>query len=296
MTEKKERIVIACVTFDTVKITKPIEYYTPTNVYLIHDIRDKNPKNIFKEFLNEVERIISNMGNGSIKTTPVNAKVTNFNIMLRTVLEIIEKEHRIDYKKEIYVNISSGSNEYAAAATVASMMNDYVFPFSVRTERYRVKDDESQYSIRNIYYENQTKPIGLAESVYSQNEKMELQKVNIEMPPEYLVRGLRILYEKSISNIYPKSGVMIKLLKDSNLWLRTYKTLNLNHNGQIETIPKESKNQKKQRQVDTVYYHRDFIDKWQKRKWVERDEYGKLVVTTLGKITLETFHTLENSK
>ncbi|MDR3282352.1 MAG: DUF6293 family protein [Candidatus Methanoplasma sp.] len=276
---RKESVMIACVTFETAKITEPIEYYMPTRVYLIHDVRDDDPKNVFREFYDGVHNQIKSKLGEDTEIKPRNTKVTNFTNVLREVLEVIEEERRKDEDIEINVNISAGSNEYAAAATVASMMNAGVVPFSVSTREFMIPSED----IRKHYYEND-KPIGLTRSTYPQKKERQLQRIEIDMPSENLVRALRVLYGQK-GGLTARSGGMIEKLKEEKLWADS---------GEV-TMGRQKKDTK-QRQSDAVRYQRNFVDRWKENGWIEKNDNGRYVVTKAGNVILDTFHTLPPKK
>ena len=155
---KKERVVISCVTFETVKISDPVKFYDATRAHLIHYIReglDPSRTAIYREFYDKVADTIRKSGR-DVEIIEHNEIVSDFTVMLRTILSIIDSEKR-NGDCDIYVNISAGSSEYAAAATIASMMSKGVIPFSVGTDSFTISSDED---IRQVYYVN-NEPMGL---------------------------------------------------------------------------------------------------------------------------------------
>lgn len=271
---RKKRIMIACVTFETVKVTDPIEYYEINKAHIIHYVRDPHLEdNIYNSFYRRVEEIIS----GSQRTVEIvehNEKVNDFSTMLRTVLKIIQDEKaNEDEDCEIYVNISSGTSEYAAASAIASMMVPGTIPFSVGSQSYTVKTED----IKKTYFVDD-KPVGLTASTY---EPRTLPSYTIDLPEEYLVRGLRILDEKNGRRESTTSGMMIQAIKEKGQWIR-------------DTDTDDPDKKAKQRQTEAVYYQRDFITKWVKNGWVVKEELrNKYVLTPEGKNIIDTFYTNE---
>ena len=177
-----ERIVISCVTFDTVKITDPIIHYDATKAYLVHYC-NKEPikkKTFYNELYDTVLEILDehydmislkfDVGGCRYEESPigsetvlidrpskklvkeltvvdVNEVVYDFNVMLKTMFSIMNFERKLDEdsKNPIYVNISAGSSEFSAAALMASMMFDNVEVFSVHTEEHMVDDLKKYY-------------------------------------------------------------------------------------------------------------------------------------------------------
>ena len=272
---RKKRIMIACVTFETAKVTEPIEYYEINKAHIIHYA--KNPQDgesIYASFYNRVVELIDEIS-PKIEIVEHNEKVYRFSDMLRTVLEIIQSERNENPDCDIYVNISSGSPEYAAASAIASMMMEGTIPFSVNSQEYTVAEDR----IKDVYFID-GKPVGLTKKA---KEPLILPYYDIVKPEEHLVRGLRVMYERIESRLPVTSGPMIAELKKRNIWYRD--------------IVENPDNKSNKRQTEAVYYQRDFIGKWVKYGWIEKDELrGKYVLTPKGKDIVNTFYTLPSTE
>lgn len=269
---RRERVVISCVTFETVKITDPIKFYDATKVHLIHYVKDPSSDNgkIYAEFCERVCEMI--MENAAVPVEVIRhmENVNDFTIMLRTVLGIIEKENQKDEPSDIFINISAGTSEYAAAAAIASMMMPGTIPFSVSTVDYQVS------SVRETFYEN-NKPVGLTKSV--RNPKC-LPKYSITIPDKNVVLGLRVLDEMNKNKLPTKGPDVIRVLKESGHWRREGGEITFDNQGRIRIT-----------RSDSVYYFRDFVDKWISNGWVYRDEFRKrYFLTDEGKNVLDTFY------
>ena len=211
---RKERVVISCVTFETVKISDPVIFYDATKAHLIHYIRkdlDPSMKNVYQEFYDKVYSTIKKKGR-NVKIIEHNETVSDFSKMLKTILKIIDDERK-EGECDIYVNISAGSSEYAAAATIASMMSKDVIPFSVGSGSFTISSDED---IRRFYYKD-NEPVGLTSST---REPKILPVYEIQRPPEHLVRGLRVLKERIEADESTSSSEMGPLLIEKGLWIR----------------------------------------------------------------------------
>jgi hypothetical protein len=271
---RRERVVIACVTFETVKITDPIRFYDATKVHLVHYIRDPETRkgDIYAEFYQRVCDLIREDATAPIEIIAHKENVNDFTAMLRTILLIIEEEHQKEEPADIFVNISAGTSEYAAAAAFASMMMPGTIPFSVRTDEYQVEN------VRDVFYNN-NKPVGQSKSV---RDPRRLPKYSMPIPDKNLVLGLKILNDINKNRRPSKGPDVIKVLKERNLWRR-------------ETEDDDSKNEHdakvKMARSDSVYYYRDYIAKWLSEGWVYRDEFKKrYFLTEKGEIVLGTFY------
>lgn len=263
---------IACVTFETAKVVEPALYYEVNKVHIIHYLKDPESEagKVYRAFYDRVVELLDEKSPLKVEVERHNARVSDFSVMLRTVLDIIRTEQASGDGCEIYVNISSGSPEYAAASAIAAMMMPGTIPFSVNTKEYTVSNER----IPEIYFVD-GKPVGLTKSTY---DPRTLQSYVIEMPEEHLVRGLRILRNRSEAGQSVTSGKMVEALKEAGLWYRD-----------TDRVPEGRKST--QRQTEAVYYQRDFIAKWVKYGWAYRDDLrSRYVLTEEGENIVSTFY------
>ena len=266
---RKERIMIACVTFETTKITEPAKFYEATKIHLIHSANEETQDSIYWDFYNEVCEVLRK-NRVDIKIIDQNMKrVSDFSLMLKTVLSIIEDERKEGTDCDVYVNISAGTSEYAAAAAIASMMDPGTILFSVGTASYMIPEDKAK-----IHFYKDGRPVGLTDTT---KEPKKLASYFIQKPERDLVCGLRILSLR-IENKKPVKGPhMIYALKENDLW---YKETNI-----------DQRDQTSKEQGEAVYYYRYFVEKWLKEKWVVKNEQRKRYeLTTLGQNIIDTFH------
>ena len=263
---------IACVTFETSKVVEPALYYEINKAHIIHYVKDPESESgrIYDSFRRRVCERLSSESPREVEIEEHNERVSDFSVMLRTVLSIIQSENRGEEGCEIYVNISSGSPEYAAAATVASMMVPGTIPFSVGTKEYTVSNDR----IRDVYFVDD-QPVGMTKSTYPPRT---MPIYAIDIPEEHLVRGLRILGERIEAKQSITSGGMVAALKDAGLWYR-------------DTESDDPDRRANQRQTEAVYYQRDFIAKWVRNGWIAKDDLrNKYHLTETGRTVVNTFY------
>ena len=270
---RKKRIMVACVTFETSKVVEPALYYEINKAHIIHYVKDPDSESgkIYDSFRRRVCERLESESPREVEIVEHNERVSDFSVMLRTVLSIIQMENSGEEGCEIYVNISSGSPEYAAAATVASMMVPGTIPFSVNTKEYTVSTDR----IRDVYFVDD-QPVGMTKTTYPPRT-MPIYTINI--PEEHLVRGLRILGHRNEAKLSVTSGRMVEALKEAGLWYR-------------DTESDDPDRKANQRQTEAVYYQRDFISKWLKNGWIVKDDLrNRYVLTESGTTVIGTFYT-----
>ena len=279
-----DRIVISCVTFDTVMITDPIEHYDATKAYLVHYSKknDDEYNECFKRVLEILEEgfntVVSDYGmsefgydSGSIgaeikkqknlNVIDVNCeKVYVFQDMLRVLFSIIRKERAISSKNPIYVNVSAGTSEFSAAALIASMMFENVEAFSVGTMEYTIVGMDP-------YKDRETgKFIGISKAVYPPRP---INGFKLSQPEKNFILALRLYNEMG----FPSATKMIRALKDEGLW-----------NSPDGDLPSNLPNEK-------MRYQRRYIDEWLKDGLIEKNGRGKYSLSPEGEFAINTYYT-----
>ncbi len=275
-----DRIVISCVTFDTVMITDPIEHYDATKAYLVHYSKkdDDEYNECFKRVLEILEEgfntVVSDYGmsefrydSGSIgaeikkqknlNVIDVNCeKVYVFQDMLRVLFSIIRKERSISSKNPIYVNVSAGTSEFSAAALIVSMMFENVEAFSVGTMEYTIVGLDP-------YKDRETgKFIGISKAVHPPRA---INGFKVSQPEKNFTLALRLYKEMG----FPSATKMIRALKDSGLW-----------NSPDGDLPNEK-----------MRYQRRYIDEWLKDGLIEKNGRGKYSLSPEGEFAINTYYT-----
>jgi hypothetical protein len=259
----RERVAVACVTFETVMITKPIiSMKSVDRVYLLHYERPDPGKGrkVYSEFYKEVVHQLE-IGMECGEIVPINVEVYNFQEVLGQLLQVLTSEK--SQGNDVYINVSAGTTEYSAAAILASMMVKGVKPFTVSTREWTVPMENI-----DIYYRD-GRPVGLSKDVWSPRP---LPYFHIERPPEDLVRGLKILAERRQKGHGTTYLVMIGAMKDAGCWER----------DEVDGV-------KDQTQSEKMYYARHYIDEWVSRGWVNRDKRGRLTLTDDGVTVTQVF-------
>ncbi|UCC93412.1 MAG: hypothetical protein JSW25_01730 [Thermoplasmata archaeon] len=259
----RERVAVACVTFETVMVTKPIiAMGSVDRVYLVHYEREDPGKTrrVYTEFYDEVvHQLEVDMECGEI--IPVNVEVYDFQKVLGELLSVLTME--IDDGNDVYINVSAGTTEYSAASILASMMVKGVRPFTVSTKEWTIPIEEI-----DVYYED-GRPVGLSKDVYPPRP---LPYFHIERPPEELVRGLKILKERKEKGHVTTYLAMIGAMKDAGCWDR-----------------EDAGVVKDQDQAEKMFYARHYIEGWARRGWVTKDRRGRLDLTEDGVTVTQVF-------
>ena len=293
-TGRKEKIMIACVTFDTVLVTDPVEYYGADVIHLIHYVKDpeKYKGTVYQEFFDRVCEIIGSkkhiriVKNNDVLLKDIikdrkqdeiiiidhHEKVFYFDDMLRCVLGILETSDPVN--NDVFVNISAGTSEYTAAAAIASMMKPGTVPFTMNTKSFTVEDEK----IRETYYKDD-KPVGLTKETYETPHSVPYYRIDI--PDKRLVRGLRVLYDLSEGGRRSiKAPTVIAILKEKGIWYRDI----IAEKGDMRT-------ESDIKRTEAVYYQRDFIYKWVDKGWIMKNEFKRYILSPDGENIINVFYT-----
>ena len=131
MEDRKRRVMIACVTFETVKVSDPAYYYGSNVVYLIHHVRNPSPDNVYQQFFDRTSELIREKAPGT-EVIDVDCNVSDFAGLLSEINMIIAAESARG--SEIRINLSAGSPEFTAAGATAAMMAEHVGAFFVHAD------------------------------------------------------------------------------------------------------------------------------------------------------------------
>lgn len=247
------RVIICCVSFETVKVLDPIRYYRADRVHIIHS----GKKAPYIHFFNHVRNVIESEG---IECEDHDIYYANFTDVMKTVRAIIIKEK--EEGNHVHVNVGAGPQIYSSAAMVASMMEGAV-PFNAPTEEFSVKDPEK------VFFKD-GKPVGNASKV---KDPVEIPTFEVKAPDPDLIKGLRIWLD--VTSKY-RSLSTTEVMKE------------LEENGLLEDIWDDER-RKKRSQSALMRYRRNFQDKWEELGWIEKDSRGKYSITEQGRMMLEIF-------
>ena len=162
---KKTTTVISCTTFETIKVSDPIVFYEADRAHIIYMSRDNGKGGFYEDLVKDIKEQI--LAKREVEIIPHNSVVHRYSEMLRVVSEIIRDEReRYGRFVDIYVNISSGSAEYAAAAMTACMMNPDTIPFTVRVKEHNITLEKFRELIEANGTVNESEEIGIRKLAY----------------------------------------------------------------------------------------------------------------------------------
>jgi hypothetical protein len=229
------RVVIFCLGIETVKHIAPLKYFGADKAYMLYLER----KSLFQVFRKEVSK-----------------QVYDFTKTMACLLEIVKKEKAAG--NIVYMNLDGPPN-YAAAAMITAMMED--------CETFYTPTADHQITDIKMFQDAKGNLIGLSKEV---TEPVLVPKFQLRMPPEDLVKGLRVWKERKFSKKLMKDALMVEDLEKKDL-------MGI-HNGSGAT------------QSAKMYYRRHFLDEWVKLGWLEKDGADKYAMTEKGEVAVRVFY------
>ena len=239
------RVVLSCVSFETVMVVKPVQFYRADKAYLLHYARVAPYTDFLKEVETQLKPIVK-------ECECVKVNINQFKDVLKTILNIIRKEKALG--NHVYVNMSAGPNVFSAAALVACGMEGAV-PFNVGVKEYSVKD-------LKMYYDGD-RPVGLAKDVF---DPYPLPEFEIKAPKPDLVKGLRAFQQLAAQkSIMSTRNIICKLER--------------------EGLMADVSEREGVKQAAVMKYRRNFLEPWLRNGWLAKDgkkaaltEKGKSII------------------
>ena len=270
---RKDRVVIACVMLDVPIAVEPVLHYQADRVHLIHYSKDHRDGGgyLYSQFFEEARKQVESRTVAEI--VEHNAKVYDYHVMMRTLLEILSYERsRTGGLMDIYVNISSGSTEYSAAAMLVCMQNKGLTAFTVRTRKYMLPLD----AIKEYMFKD-GEPIGFSESV---EEPEMVVTFDPDKQDAELVACLGILKDVKAKKRNVYFSDLIEELKVQGIW---------------RYVPDNKRTRTTDEQKERMYFKRTYLEPMIKKGWVKESDVVKerWEITPEGEAIIDVYHGLE---
>ncbi len=292
----KDKVMIACVTGEVTLLVQPAIDNNVDRIHLIHFVKSDGEKDdrarFYQKFYTESEKLLKKAGIEVVEHADAETYV--FRKMMHEIYEILINEVN-GKKSDVYVNLSGGTNEYAAAAAICSMMFKDVSIFTV----------SKGYDDRTIDYDqllkNSMKDGKLVGSCTNIGNIYPMEKFPIERPEDNLLKAFKI-YAVIADNIPKNSNtVVIRNLILQNIWLakgpledgaaknNTSVEFEIPEKGYACPSSKTVEYAKRQRN-EAVQYVRMYIQKWETKGWIEAIPHTKkYMITDEGRTVLDVF-------
>ena len=285
------RVVVSCVTTEVVKVVSPAISIRADRIHLLNYVkrsREGDPSETARERLydtvyGENVRRLREAGIEIMEHRDVRPYI--FDECFHAIYDILTEEK--GRGSALYVNVSAGSPEYAAAASIASMMIEGVNLFSVGTKAsgYTVPFDRQ---LELLTHEGEI--VGTAFEVYN---PIGIDPFPLPTPDVESLKALKVFAsvpEGARSNVN-----VIRELMRRGMWRFSRgdgpkgTTFEMEESGEHRTCLEEYKRRQRK---EAVLYQRGYIDVWKKQQgWIEKSQAHpkRYCLTDKGKRYVDIF-------
>lgn len=287
-----ERVMIACLTDESLMVTHPVKDLRIDRIHLISyakspDSQQSGSCERFRYYSTIRDETIETLKKLKVEIIAHTDRPTyKFDSMMELIFEIIEKE--IGNESKIYVNISSGTGEYSAAAAISSMMHDNVQIFSMGGKSDCITAGTYDSILQNKMHNGQ-----LVGSYYDYHEPYPVRSLPLNKPDIQAIKSLKLFSKIPVKK--RTNTIVIRNLIKHGLWEpetqididKTSWGIELKCNLNIRECNSDA-NYSKFKKKEAVQYQRKFIDKWLKNNLIQK-EGNKYVLTDGGEFYIKVF-------
>ena len=255
-------MVISCINLDVNSVIEPTRFYEANvvNVFCNNDELDA---------LLEIRQRIANavmekLGDIPVFVTPVDIHDC-YALMKKLYTTVTPKD---DGYTEFFVNLSSGTAEFAVAAMSVCRRIERATAFTVKTKRYSA--DPSEISAL-LLKEGQEE--GYSAEVY---DPIKVMMVDVDREKSDLVTCLGIMQDMNIGERTLSYGDIIERLKDAGTW---------GYN------PNRKRSKTDDAQKERMFFRRNFLNPMLEMGWISEDRVMKnrFAITQEGQVVLYIF-------
>ncbi len=265
---RRERVLIACVLDDVPMVVEPALFYKAEVLHLLHPADD--PEDAMGPVHQEMYDEVRSRLDGDAEIIDHEVPAHDYKALLRILLTIVREEAQED--SEVYVNISSGTPEYAAAAMLVCMQNRGFTAFTVRTKEYSVTPGE----FRELAYED-GKPVGYSREVF---DPVKVVTFDPAKQDSDLITCLGVFADlrKTKKRVYFEE--IIDRLREEGVW--TY-------------VPDSRRRKTDALQKTRMQFVRSYITPLVKKGWIKEDEISKRVyhITPEGDAIINVYYGID---
>ncbi len=256
---RRESVMIFCASAVKDLYLAPVEYYGPDLVHVFVSDRDDNVSALEREVYGNCKKEI---GCKKLVEHPIDTR--DYEGILASIIEI-KKDLSGTYGEDldIFINISSGTPEFSAAAMFAAMLPEPAIAFRVDTE-----SDLSKEELEDI--------AGRISGSVRVSEPARVTGLKNDDPEEEMIIFLSIVRELLRETRYPKFRTMIELLKDDDAW--SYDPSRKSGRGRTSLEDREER-----------YLKRHYIEPALKNGWLEKLEGRRIGLTEQGMAYLSVY-------
>ena len=288
-----KRVMVACVTTEVIKITRPAHDTEVDRIHLLNFVKegesnteDEQDRKIFYEKIySQVRWELNQFVDEVIEHR--NITTYSFDQCFHAIYDILYEEK--SQGSDVYVNISGGTPEYAAAAAIASMMVKEVKLFSVGTMASGFTVDFKK-QLEQSYHEGR-----LVGSAFDVHEPFPISSFPLPTPDVDLLKALKVFVSIPVGR---RSNVnVIRELVKNGLWRFALDETGSGTSAMMEDdtghllSDNERETYEKLRRKEAVLYQRGYIDRWKKEDWIEKSKVNgkRYSLTNTGRRYLDIF-------
>ena len=264
---RKDRVMIACLSLDVPMIVDPAVFYKAERIHILKDDTEDSP--IYEEFFNEtIKQLREKLPN--IRIVDHELDTSDYRKVLRELLTIVRVDE--DDFTDIYVNISSGTPEYSAAAMLLCMQYSVLTAFTVKPKEKALNEED----MRRHFYRG-GRPVG---AVLTTEEPVKVVTFDPEKQDMELITAMAVIGEFSLEKSYVTYEDIIDGLAEKGIW---------------RYMPKPGRKKTEDLQKKRMYFRRNFIAPMVEKGWLAEDPFAKrrFIVTEKGQAVIDVYHGLD---
>ena len=292
---KVDLVMVACVAREVTMIVEPALFYRVNRIHLLNYVKEDDESEagqkraqLYREIRDTVCRRLDDSGVEVVMHDELPTYI--FSNMMKEVYSILQDERSRD--SIVYVNISGGTYEYAAAASIAAMMTEGVKLFNVGARN----SIESAEDLRRMLTKDGNL-VGTTDSVY---DPFGIQGCRIESPDIRRLEALRIFAGVELRKRSNTEVIRRLIIEGVWNWPPAEDESERIRGTSMELFdisrnePRRSMGEKYRRlsNSEKVRYQKDFIDRWKANGWIEQVEGSrsrKYDLTEEGRMQLRMF-------
>ena len=291
---KVDLVMVACVAREVTMIVQPAIFYNVSRIHILNFVSEKDESEagrkraeIYRDIRDEVCRRLEEEG---IEVIMHDSSPTyRFSEMIRNVFQILSEEKK--RHSTVFINISGGTNEYAAAAAIAGNMFDNTRLFNVGARN----SVESAEQLRGSVTQD-GRIVGTTDGVW---DPYSIRRFRIEPPDPRLLEALSVFADVPVEK--RANTRIVHELIERGIWKgldegaprdRKIVGTSLEVFDKIKGRATDRDLYHKRRNSENVRYQKMFVDKWKAKGWIEQDgRYGsrKYDLTEEGRMNLKIF-------
>lgn len=266
---KKEAVVISCLTTEVVKVVEPIKFYEASRAYIIvHDASGEGSDNasFYTSLIEEARNQIESLQRATVKIET--ADILDYREVLKTIIRIIATERAIDEMSTIYLNISSGTTEFATGAMLAAVQDEEIIAFSVKTKGTNLNLEQV---VKVCIVDGRA--IGTTKAV---SDPIKVLTFGSDAPNDRLVACLEILKSQGVDKNYLNFNEIIDALKAKGVW---------------DYVPEIKKTRTDDSQKERMFLRRNYITPMLDKGWVVENHMkrNKFDLTSKGEAIISIY-------